>query len=164
MPTMDTTDRGSYAQLPDDAEAGTAHRRRTGPLCAAILLTSAALLLAVAALASVRVAGQLPVAGVIMSGQPTTVDVVPTTSTSSRGPEYGVSEKTSGAGAHGGMLGADAGNAFPWSNAMLQWQRTGFHFQPEKNWMNDPNGTHLGVSSFVAVTKLMATFHFPQSC
>uniref|UniRef100_A0A453MRS2 Beta-fructofuranosidase 1 n=1 Tax=Aegilops tauschii subsp. strangulata TaxID=200361 RepID=A0A453MRS2_AEGTS len=39
------------------------------------------------------------------------------------------------------MLGADAGgNAFPWSNAMLQWQRTGFHFQPEKNWMNDPNG------------------------
>jgi sucrose:sucrose fructosyltransferase len=31
--------------------------------------------------------------------------------------------------------------AFPWSNAMLQWQRTGFHFQPQKNWMNDPNGT-----------------------
>ncbi|ONK59038.1 uncharacterized protein A4U43_C08F2330 [Asparagus officinalis] len=23
---------------------------------------------------------------------------------------------------------------------MLSWQRTGFHFQPEKNWMNDPNG------------------------
>jgi beta-fructofuranosidase len=55
-----------------------------------------------------------------------------------------VSEKTSGAASEsGGMLGADAGsNAFPWSNAMLQWQRTGFHFQPEKNWMNDPNGNH----------------------
>ncbi|CBI14850.3 unnamed protein product, partial [Vitis vinifera] len=23
---------------------------------------------------------------------------------------------------------------------MLTWQRTGYHFQPEKNWMNDPNG------------------------
>ena len=23
---------------------------------------------------------------------------------------------------------------------MLKWQRTGFHFQPEKNWMNDPDG------------------------
>ncbi|KAM0913192.1 hypothetical protein ACQ4PT_012332 [Festuca glaucescens] len=61
---------------------------------------------------------------------------------SSRGPESGVSEKTSGTdGESGGMLRADAGsNAFPWSNAMLQWQRTGFHLQPEKNWMNDPNG------------------------
>ena len=39
------------------------------------------------------------------------------------------------------MLGAgEDGNAFPWSNAMLQWQRTGFHFQPQKNWMNDLNG------------------------
>ncbi|KAF7046737.1 hypothetical protein CFC21_055740 [Triticum aestivum] len=34
--------------------------------------------------------------------------------------------------------GADA-DGFPWSNEMLQWQRTGFHFQPEKNYMNDPN-------------------------
>jgi beta-fructofuranosidase len=62
---------------------------------------------------------------------------------SSRGPEAGVSEKTSGGGGGGVLLGgggAEGGNAFPWSNAMLQWQRTGFHFQPEKNWMNDPNG------------------------
>ncbi|XP_050228908.1 acid beta-fructofuranosidase-like [Mercurialis annua] len=28
----------------------------------------------------------------------------------------------------------------PWNDAMLSWQRTAFHFQPEKNWMNDPNG------------------------
>ncbi|VAI68177.1 unnamed protein product [Triticum turgidum subsp. durum] len=40
-----------------------------------------------------------------------------------------------------GLLGAGGdADGFPWSNAMLQWQRTGFHFQPEKNWMNDPNG------------------------
>ncbi|KAK7258230.1 hypothetical protein RIF29_32789 [Crotalaria pallida] len=30
--------------------------------------------------------------------------------------------------------------SYNWSNAMLSWQRTAFHFQPEKNWMNDPNG------------------------
>lgn len=29
--------------------------------------------------------------------------------------------------------------AYPWTNAMLAWQRTSYHFQPEKNWMN---GTH----------------------
>ncbi|VAI41554.1 unnamed protein product [Triticum turgidum subsp. durum] len=134
----------SYAPLPEDAEAATtvgrAHRT-AGPLCAALLLATAVVLLVVAALAGVRVNGQLPAGGiVVMSDHQTTVDAAPM-STSSRGPDSGVSEKTSGAGAHGGMLGADAGgNAFPWSNAMLQWQRTGFHFQPEKNWMNDPNG------------------------
>ncbi|AAG12569.1 beta-fructosidase [Arabidopsis thaliana] len=30
--------------------------------------------------------------------------------------------------------------AFEWNNSMLSWQRTAFHFQPEQNWMNDPNG------------------------
>uniref|UniRef100_A0A7N0RD91 beta-fructofuranosidase n=1 Tax=Kalanchoe fedtschenkoi TaxID=63787 RepID=A0A7N0RD91_KALFE len=29
---------------------------------------------------------------------------------------------------------------YNWSNAMLSWQRTAYHFQPEKNWMNDPDG------------------------
>ena len=24
-------------------------------------------------------------------------------------------------------------NDYPWTNDMLRWQRTGFHFQPEKN-------------------------------
>lgn len=28
------------------------------------------------------------------------------------------------------------GTAYPWTNAMLAWQRTAYHFQPEKNWMN----------------------------
>lgn len=28
---------------------------------------------------------------------------------------------------------------YPWTNEMLRWQRTGFHFQPEKNFMSDPN-------------------------
>nr|VDC59351.1 unnamed protein product [Brassica rapa] len=30
------------------------------------------------------------------------------------------------------------GEAFAWNNTMLSWQRTAFHFQPEKNWMNGP--------------------------
>lgn len=25
---------------------------------------------------------------------------------------------------------------FPWTTNMLSWQRTSFHFQPQKNWMN----------------------------
>ncbi|XP_008794813.2 beta-fructofuranosidase 1 [Phoenix dactylifera] len=62
----------------------------------------------------------------------------------SRGPSDGVSEKTSGA--FPTLLSATAGDSaaapppYPWTNAMLEWQRTGFHFQPPKNWMNDPNG------------------------
>ncbi|KAG9130818.1 hypothetical protein Leryth_016962 [Lithospermum erythrorhizon] len=27
-----------------------------------------------------------------------------------------------------------------WSRDMLNWQKSGFHFQPKKNWMNDPCG------------------------
>lgn len=51
----------------------------------------------------------------------------------SRGVEQGVSEKV--------FREASGGNlTFSWTNAMLSWQRTAFHFQPEKNWMNDPNG------------------------
>lgn len=26
--------------------------------------------------------------------------------------------------------------SYPWTQRMLDWQRTGFHFQPNKNWMN----------------------------
>ncbi|KAJ4822775.1 Beta-fructofuranosidase, soluble isoenzyme I [Turnera subulata] len=28
--------------------------------------------------------------------------------------------------------------SYNWTNAMFSWQRTAFHFQPEKNWMNGP--------------------------
>ncbi|XVF54978.1 hypothetical protein PTKIN_Ptkin05aG0223900 [Pterospermum kingtungense] len=28
--------------------------------------------------------------------------------------------------------------SFNWTNAMFYWQRTAYHFQPEKNWMNGP--------------------------
>ncbi|GKV33783.1 hypothetical protein SLEP1_g42242 [Rubroshorea leprosula] len=30
--------------------------------------------------------------------------------------------------------------SYNWTNAMFSWQRTAYHFQPQKNWMNDPDG------------------------
>ncbi|KAG2573602.1 beta-fructofuranosidase 1-like [Panicum virgatum] len=51
----------------------------------------------------------------------------------SRGAAEGVSEKSTAP-----LLGAL--RDYAWTNAMLAWQRTAFHFQPPKNWMNDPNG------------------------
>ncbi|XP_065871286.1 acid beta-fructofuranosidase 1, vacuolar-like isoform X2 [Euphorbia lathyris] len=30
--------------------------------------------------------------------------------------------------------------SYNWTNAMFYWQRTSYHFQPQKNWMNDPDG------------------------
>lgn len=48
----------------------------------------------------------------------------------SRGVSLGVSEKSSW------MLKSSNGESYPWSNSMLSWQRTAYHFQPEKNWMN----------------------------
>lgn len=52
--------------------------------------------------------------------------------TMARGVAEGVSAKS-----RGHFLSA---RPFPWTKKMLAWQRTSFHFQPKKNWMNDPNG------------------------
>lgn len=134
----------SYSPLPAaDAASGEvsgtggrACRRR--PLFAAALVLSAALVLAVVALAGVRVAPPRRPAVVV----DTVGDVAGghQSMRRSRGRDAGVSEKTSGVMSSGLLQAGEGDNAFPWSNAMLQWQRTGFHFQPQKNWMNDPNG------------------------
>ncbi|XP_062092163.1 acid beta-fructofuranosidase 1, vacuolar-like [Humulus lupulus] len=34
----------------------------------------------------------------------------------------------------------DSELSYNWTNAMFSWQRTAIHFQPQKNWMNDPDG------------------------
>jgi len=47
----------------------------------------------------------------------------------SRGAAEGVSEKSTAP-----LIGAL--RDYAWTNAMLAWQRTAFHFQPPKNWMN----------------------------
>ncbi|KAH7549583.1 hypothetical protein ACOSP7_025565 [Xanthoceras sorbifolium] len=49
----------------------------------------------------------------------------------SRGVSAGVSEKS-----NRNFLGSSP--SYPWNNSLLSWQRTAFHFQPEKNWMNGP--------------------------
>ncbi|KAL8149272.1 hypothetical protein AgCh_006318 [Apium graveolens] len=43
-------------------------------------------------------------------------------------------------------VSGEKAEAYPWTNDMLSWQRTSYHFQPQKNWMNDPNGPlfHMG--------------------
>lgn len=48
----------------------------------------------------------------------------------SRGVSAGVSEKANKFG------GLHAAQTYPWDNCLLSFQRTGFHFQPESNWMN----------------------------
>ncbi|KAK4761581.1 hypothetical protein SAY87_029465 [Trapa incisa] len=53
----------------------------------------------------------------------------------SSGRPEGVSDESSHT-----VVGETKGLPYPWTKNMLTWQRTGFHFQPEKNWMNDPNG------------------------
>eukprot|EP01018_Ginkgo_biloba_P030546 Gb_41695 [translate_table: standard] len=45
---------------------------------------------------------------------------------------HGVSEKRVSIPAEGRQ------SPYPWTNAELLWQRTAFHFQPQKNWMNGP--------------------------
>ena len=50
----------------------------------------------------------------------------------SRGAAEGVSEKSTAP-----LLGAGGAlRDYAWTNAMLAWQRTAFHFQPPRNWMN----------------------------
>ncbi|GAB2294118.1 Beta-fructofuranosidase, soluble isoenzyme I [Dionaea muscipula] len=59
----------------------------------------------------------------------------------SRAEEQGVSEKSFQLISDEVVAAAvDDNGTFPWTNVMLSWQRTGYHFQPQKNWMNDPDG------------------------
>ncbi|GAB2249949.1 hypothetical protein Droror1_Dr00013308 [Drosera rotundifolia] len=48
----------------------------------------------------------------------------------SRSEKHGVSEKSSRV--------RDDSETYPWTDEMFAWQRTGYHFQPENNWMNGP--------------------------
>ncbi|KAI4974179.1 hypothetical protein ZWY2020_047459 [Hordeum vulgare] len=111
---------GTYEPLPFADANGQDDRRSSGGVrwraWAAVLAASAVAMLVVAA--AVFGASRVDPDAVASSVQATADQALP--------------EKTSGAYSGNG--------GYPWSNAMLQWQRTGFHFQPEKNYMNDPNG------------------------
>lgn len=105
----------SYAPLPDGEQPEPLQPRK-----AAIFLLSAFLAVAF-------------VVALITPTHPKDLNI-PSTVVISRGVANGVSEKSF----HPLLLGA-ADNSYPWSYNMLDWQRTAFHFQPKKNWMNDPN-------------------------
>jgi beta-fructofuranosidase len=109
------------------AAAGAEQKRPPATPTVLTAVVSAVLLLvlvAVTVLASQHVDGQ---AGGVPAGE----DAVVVEVAASRGVAEGVSEKSTAP-----LLGAGALQDFSWTNAMLAWQRTAFHFQPPKNWMN----------------------------
>ncbi|TKW05655.1 hypothetical protein SEVIR_7G191000v4 [Setaria viridis] len=121
------------------APAGGAGQRRPSSSTVLPAVVSAVLLLVLAVvtiLASQHVDnGQRvvmpPAGGDVAAAAGRVVEVAAT-----RGVAEGVSEKSTAP-----LLGgAGALRDYSWTNAMLAWQRTAFHFQPPKNWMNDPNG------------------------
>ncbi|XP_024993667.1 acid beta-fructofuranosidase-like [Cynara cardunculus var. scolymus] len=121
----------SYAPLPDGEQPAGNNPTIRRPRKAALFLVSAFLvLLFVVAL----IAGNGPVQRKDLNTEVSLTAPEKVTPLLSRGVEKGVSEKS-----FHPLLGADD-NSYPWSSNMLDWQRTAFHFQPKKNWMNDPNG------------------------
>ncbi|XP_028127633.1 acid beta-fructofuranosidase-like isoform X3 [Camellia sinensis] len=113
----------SYSSLPDaaDSDAGApANRRRV--LLLSGLVTIVTLVASVTYIGFVsRWDSELPEAIKHQRPPPLTLP---------RGVAEGVSTKS-----HGLRLGVAS---FPWTNRMLTWQRTSFHFQPKINWMNGP--------------------------
>ncbi|XP_008778382.2 beta-fructofuranosidase 1-like [Phoenix dactylifera] len=122
----------AYAPLPSGAAGDHPSRRRTN-IRLLSLASAAFCLLAVAAFLFGDRRDPLPPAS---SSNSSSSSFRVASRPVSRGPSDGVSEKVSGASPT--LLSASP--PYPWTNTMLQWQRTGFHFQPPQNWMNDPNG------------------------
>ncbi|XP_052171666.1 beta-fructofuranosidase, soluble isoenzyme I-like isoform X2 [Diospyros lotus] len=137
-PHGDLEHAASYIRLPEEHDSGESpadHSRLfkgvTGILLSMILVASL--------VAVILTTGPPAPAGVLnfdLSESVPSASVLPEIRVPpSRGVAQGVSEKGSGTIPD-----------YPWTNAMLSWQRTAFHFQPQKNWMNDPNGPlyHMG--------------------
>ena len=126
-PTMMNGDDARASLLPetDPRRGGPGGGGQKRPSSSTVLpaVVSAALLLVLAAVAILASQhaddGQ---GGVAAAGR--VVEVA-----ASRGAAEGVSEKSTAP-----LLGAL--RDYAWTNAMLAWQRTAFHFQPPRNWMN----------------------------
>ncbi|XP_060203406.1 acid beta-fructofuranosidase AIV-18 [Lycium barbarum] len=109
-----------YTFLPGQPESTGSTRRKSLKVVSIILLSSLLLV-------------SLLTAFVIVNKQsPELQNNSLETLTPSRGVSQGVSEKT--------FRDVSTTVSYAWSNAMLTWQRTAYHFQPQQNWMNDPNG------------------------
>ena len=133
---MDDTLPCSYAPLPPKNHhlggAATPRRRR---------LVSLLGILSLALFATILLAG----------GRNDRRELVPV-SPISRGPHAGVSEKSSGV-----FLG-ESTLRYPWTNPMLSWQRTAFHFQPEKNWMNGSPSSPSSLSNSPSILANSSSF------
>ncbi|CAA0834590.1 Acid beta-fructofuranosidase 4- vacuolar [Striga hermonthica] len=126
-PPHDPEIAASYAPIPTEPEA--AERPRvTRKLLPSILVSSFFLLSLI--LLIVNQGRRGPRAELGGTAPAASVDYVPP----SRGPAQGVSEKVFR------RVGGGGGDnqSFAWTNVMLTWQRTAYHFQPEKNWINGP--------------------------
>ncbi|XP_059657475.1 acid beta-fructofuranosidase 2, vacuolar-like [Cornus florida] len=105
----------SYTRLPDDTDSAGAPENYRKPTKVVLLFFSFLLMAGIVSL-------------FVSDSSPEKINPMP------RGPSHGVSSKSFGPRP---LLGTPA---FQWTDRMLAWQRTAFHFQPEYNWMNDPNG------------------------
>ncbi|RWR89268.1 Glycoside hydrolase [Cinnamomum micranthum f. kanehirae] len=117
----------SYSPLPDDREVSPNRWRSIKPFLFSIVLSlsAAVLLLLMAQGLSESEHQQRRVLLVEDASSRPVTRVLP------RGVAEGVSAKSV-------LMFLNPNETYPWTNSMLRWQRTAFHFQPEKNWMNGP--------------------------
>ncbi|KAF9616722.1 hypothetical protein IFM89_031998, partial [Coptis chinensis] len=123
----------SYTPLPDhvvqqqETDQKKSHTPKKGILLTVSFFLFVALVLIVIG-PDQRSAGPIVIEEDLLSNSSSSEKLRPYTP---RGVSEGVSEKSFR------PLFSDA-KSFPWSNTMLSWQRTGYHFQPEQNWINGP--------------------------
>ncbi|RLM73276.1 hypothetical protein C2845_PM15G15790 [Panicum miliaceum] len=129
-PTMMDGDDARASLLPEtDPRRGGPGAGQKRPSSSTVLpaVVSAALLLVLAAVAILASQHADDGQGGAVAAAGRVVEVA-----ASRGAAEGVSEKSTAP-----LLGAGGAlRDYAWTNAMLAWQRTAFHFQPPKNWMN----------------------------
>ncbi|KAL2550176.1 Acid beta-fructofuranosidase 3 [Forsythia ovata] len=139
-PAYDLEDATYYSPIPDQppATSAPAGHRRSKKLLASILFSSFFLLSLILLFIKHQpesAVSQTKFNGTNQEKSSTSKPISPATRTPppSRGVSQGVSEKAF-------RLAGSENVSYSWTKTMLSWQRTSYHFQPEDNWMNDPNG------------------------
>ncbi|CAA2967645.1 acid beta-fructofuranosidase-like [Olea europaea subsp. europaea] len=135
-PHYDLENAASYTPIPDQpasASSTPAGHWRSKKLLAGILFSSVFLLSLILLFVNQQSESQTEVNGTNQEKSSTPKPISPAARTAlpSRGVSQGVSEKTF-------RLASGENVTYTWTNAILSWQRTAYHFQPEHNWMNGP--------------------------
>ncbi|KAK3040076.1 hypothetical protein RJ639_027802 [Escallonia herrerae] len=134
-PTSSTTPNDlerAYTPLPDQPEplvSPAGHRRPMrvlSSICLSVLFLSSLVLLILTQQGPEPTSNADPQESLPLTTSKWPANLTPP----SRGVSQGVSEKA--------FRQFSDVESYPWTNAMLSWQRTSYHFQPEKNWMNGP--------------------------